>query len=543
MRILLFVLFYIGLIINVVGQGNYWILLEGKGDLSVYQPEEILSSKALERRAKQGIELDFYDYPVNKAYLQDLRQKGIATRYPSRWINAVSAELFPDQKAEVLALPYVKGIKSVTGVQHTAEITEECDVAETEDDPARQLKMVGLDQLHRNQLTGKGITIAVFDNGFLGVDELDAFAHIFEEERLIATRDFVDGDDNVFEPCSHCKHGTNVLSILAARLPGQLIGSAPEANYILLRTENDASETHQEEENWVAAAEYADSLGANIFTTSLGYRFFDPGEGDYVKADLDGNTAIITRASDRAAAKGIVVVNSAGNNGSGGINAPADGDSVIAIGGVNKCEEYVPFSSQGLTADGRIKPDVTAMGERVFILTPDGDLRVGDGTSFSCPIISGLAACLLQSRPTATNMELYDALIQSADRFNEPDKFYGYGIPNGVGAFDLLNKGEKTLEEFADSEGYGDRDMIVYPNPSEGNFYLSFVDGLVSLDAEVSVYDMTGRRVFHADELFSKSHSQMGIQLQVSPGIYSIRVLDKTDSKISYTSKIFILEP
>ncbi|TAE48768.1 MAG: peptidase S8, partial [Bacteroidetes bacterium] len=384
---------------TVISQDKYWVFFQDKGDVGQWNIESLLSPAAIDNRLSQGILPDESDFPVWPAYIRAVESIGAEHVNSSRWLNAISVRMRPEQLSAVSALPCVKEIRPVAVYAHTTGLEAAC--PEEPDTSSLQLSMLGLDWLHASGYDGRGVKIAVFDNGFFRVNELAAFAPLFTQNRILATRDYVDRDETLYHSCGHCRHGTYVFSILAADKSSGLTGSAPGASYILLRTENDSSETHREEDNWIAAAEFADSLGAQVFTTSLGYSVFDPGQGDYSFADLDGNTALITRAADMAAAKGIVVVNSAGNNGTDGLNAPADGDSVLAIASVDLCGQLSDFSSRGPSGDGRIKPDLAARGERTFYVNHQGVLLQGNGTSFSCPLISGLAACLIQAHPYA----------------------------------------------------------------------------------------------------------------------------------------------
>lgn len=520
-------------------QSKYWLELTDKGDISQYQATDILSPQALANRAKQGIPLDFSDYPVNPEYLRQLKQLGIKPLRVSKWFNMVSVELDYKQQLSVYKISFVKDIRPVQGVSRVADyLDEDCPEVTLADTPERQLDMLELNALHRAGFTGKGVTVAVFDNGYRGVDTLSAFNHLFEEGRIIATKDYVDNDEDVYGPCVHCRHGTNVFSILAANQPGGLTGTAPEANYILLRTENDNSETHQEEDNWLAAAEYADSLGAQIFTTSLGYFNFDAGEGNYSASDLDGNTTIITRAADMAGEKGILVVNSAGNSASRGVTAPADGDLVIAVGAVDQCEEYATFSSQGPTADGRIKPDITAMGLATYILLPDGTLARGNGTSFSCPVISGMLACVVQAAPNAKRAEVYEALIRSADRHQNPDKFYGYGVPNASLMLEILT-GELPEDKTYD-DPFAAGELLIFPNPNQGGFMITLPQGVEAFDAQIDIFDLRGSKVYQYQSELTPNSTPYYFNLGLNPGIYEVRVQSLTNSNRRYTQKLVV---
>ena len=511
---------------------KYWIEFRDKGDLTQVTPKEILSPAALENRKRKGIAVDFRDYPIHQAYSKALTDMGINPLRTSRWMNSVSALLNSSEMNQVRQLPFVKSIHPVAHSRGYARIEMDCDSLPDANTPLQQLSMVGLDQLHAQQFTGEGITIAVFDNGFRGADNIDAFRPVFEEGRLIATRDFVDGDGDVFGACAHCRHGTWVWSILASDGSQGLIGSAPDASYILLRTENDDSETHQEEDNWLAAAEYADSLGAQVFSTSLGYFTFDPGEGNYTRDDLDGNTTIITRAADLAASRGILVVNSAGNSGPVGLSAPADGDSVIAVAAVDVCETAANFSSHGFVSPLKVKPDVAALGKDSFFLNSAGNIRRGNGTSFSCPIISGLVACLLQAEPEASFGELYDALIRSADRFGSPDSIYGYGIPQAGQALEWLRS---RLP--ANPEGCG---YVVFPNPSVGDFHIAPSRGCaLPENLIVELIDMQGRMVLRQQQQNPGLRS-LTFSTNIAPGVYQVRITDKEAGKLLHQDKVIV---
>ena len=519
------------------GQARYWVFLTDKDP----QAAPALSPAALANRARQGITPDERDRPLRPAYVAAVAGTGAQVQHHSRWFNAVSATLTPAQVAAVAALPMVRAVTPVQRLARPVALQDECPEEPFAGQHLRQLQMLGLNALHQQGYTGEGVTVAVFDNGYYRVDSLPAFAHLFEEGKILATRDYVDGDDDVFAPCVHCRHGTYVFSILAARAPDRLIGAAPDARFILLRTEDDYGETHQEEDNWVAAAEFADSLGAQIFTTSLGYFDFDPGQGDYRSSDLDGNTTIITRAADLAASRGILVVNSAGNNGFRGINAPADGDSVLSIGSVNECGAYSPFSSQGPTADGRLKPDLVAMGEFAFFLHPDGSMRRGNGTSFSCPLVSGLAACLLQAAPAAGGMDLYDALVRSGDRYATPDNRLGHGLPHAGRA--LAELGQDTLPAFAYSPPFGLREVIAYPNPSRGAFTLALSPGHPPMAAaKVEVFDLAGRQVASHVEPLDAVSWRVHLPGPFRPGFYTLRLIDQDQPAVRYLLKLALVE-
>ncbi|MEO0899023.1 MAG: S8 family serine peptidase [Bacteroidota bacterium] len=520
-------------VLEGVAQDKYWIFFEDKGDVSHLTAEEILSPRALERRAMQGVLIDGYDMPVNPAYLSSLKSRNIQMKRVSKWLNAVSAIMTREEVALVQHLPFVDHVEGIQSYELVLDadinMPMECPDVEDADLPSRQLSMVNLDNLHEMNLTGEGVLVAVFDNGYFKVDELVGFQHLYENDQIKATFDYVDEDQSLYHSCEHCRHGTYVFSILSARDEEHgLVGSAPDADFILLRTENDASETNQEEDNWVAAAEFADSMGAQVFTTSLGYYKFDGGIGDYFPQDRDGNTSIITRAADLAASRGIAVFNSAGNSGRTGITMPADGDSVMAIGAVDPCAEYATFSSQGPSSDGQVKPDISAQGSGNFFLYPDGSLRRGGGTSFSCPIASGLAACLIQAYPSATNIQIYDALRQSASQANEPDELLGYGIPNAERAMDIL---KETVQE---------RRFLLFPNPAQREFTIDLPRSIDRSSLKIEIIDLMGRKLAAYNGFEGNERLQLNLPTNIRPGHYIIRLWDDNTSENPLWQKLTV---
>ncbi len=526
-------------------QTKYWIFFSDKGDYQSKHPKEVLSPEALSNRHLQGISLDAYDFPIEKMYVDSLHRLGIHMINHSRWLNAVSAYI-PESKISTLKeISFIHSISAVKRWATTSSMSEDCDDLQVQADHLTQLHMVGLDSLHGLGFTGKGVRIAMFDNGFLKADQIEAFSHVFDQQRIIATRDFVDGDNDVFEACdapNHCQHGEAVWSVIAAYQPGTIMGSAPDANFILLRTENDRSETPQEEDNWVAAAEFADSLGAQVFSTSLGYFEYDNILDSYTNADLNGETAIISRAASIAASRGIVVVNSAGNSGTRGLSAPADAKGIISVGSVNACEEISPFSSQGPTADSRIKPDVVALGEGTFFLNSDGRIRVGNGTSLSCPIISGMMACLIQAEPLVSAEDWIDIIHQSSDRASSPDNIFGYGIPSASQALILAREvaeNQSTLPQFSDGER-----MILFPNPliSElDNLQLAIHQASSAFEASIRITDIHGKIIIEIPTVVNLQAHLLTFDLRLNPGMYVVELLNMNQKNQYAHEKLIVL--
>ncbi len=305
-----------------------------------------------------------------------------------------------------------------------------------------QIEILNLNCLHERGFTGKGVTIAHLDDGFDGFDEMDVFRYSREKGLLKASFDFV--HNGKLEMKGNGSHGTNTLSVVNGFIPGEYVGTAFDANIVLAHTEDNRTETHQEELNWKKAVDWCVEKKVDIIASSLQYNTFDKGEGDYSYKDMNGRTTIITKAADYAASKGILVVAIQGNFGSQKwhyVTAPGDADSVLTVGAMNTSGIKAGFSSFGPTSDGRIKPDVMAVGEATIIVDPNGKIRPGNGTSFAGPAIAGLAACLKQAHPERNNMELITAIRQSASKYENPDKVkgYGYGTPDACRADEILS--------------------------------------------------------------------------------------------------------
>lgn len=526
---------------------KYWVFFNDKGDVSQLKPEDFLTQRAIARRERMGIPIQLSDYPLPAGYAAGLRQLGAHVLYPSKWLNAISVRM---DEATAAIVAEVEGVKEVRRIPKVIRVLD----APNANSNARagysagfsqtQLKMIGVDMLHKNGFNGSGVVISMMDNGFRNADKNPILSHLFESGRILATRDFVNQEDDVYDQGDH---GAFTLSILGGWSEDNdetqfwFSGSAPGATFILCHTESDASETSQEEDNWVAAMEFADSLGADVFSTSLGYRGFDGG-GGYTYADMDGNTTIITRAADMAAAKGIVVVNSAGNDGPAKMLAPSDGDSVISVGAVNANRSISGFSSHGPSYDQRIKPDISAMGEGTAFVRPEGTLSVGNGTSFSCPVSSGMIACLVQAAPQATNMEIYRALIQSADRYESPDTFYGYGIPSGPEAYRILTGQQlagvpKMVTMMVDS-------IEAYPNPATDHLNIAVDNDAMPYEGNLQVIDMMGKLVFERKVTIHSFYNVIRLTRADFGHLHSGRyhlLLRDADSNVKHSTKISIL--
>jgi serine protease AprX len=441
---------------------NYlvWIYLTDKGnDLGGYysNPLSVVSQKSLDRRVKvlnQSELIDYSDLPVNQNYINALIQNGFELKQKSKWFNAVSGFANQSEINQIALNLFVKKIDVVgTFAKRNDDIEFNSNQSET-DTPNQpeginslnygnsytQLNLISVPQVHDLGFNGSGVTICVLDAGFNNLPH-----EVFQSMNIIAAYDFVNHDPNVADEgdMGSGTHGTATLSIIGGFKEGQLIGPAYGANFILAKTENTDTETPVEEDNWVAGLEWADSIGVDVSSTSLGYLDYDPPFPSYTWQDMDGNTAIITIAGDLAVGKGIVVVNSAGNSGYNSshntLGAPADGDSIIAAGAVYSSGGVTGFSSCGPSADGRIKPDLMAMGSDVYHAGSFGNQYwSGDGTSYSCPLIAGVCALILDANPSLTPMEVLQLLRSTATQSSNPNNQYGWGIINALSVINLV---------------------------------------------------------------------------------------------------------
>ena len=405
---------------------KYRIYFTDKGSNITFDPFAYFDAKALERRVRLGLPLaEFSDYPVNEAYLNSLAQMGIQIKQRSRWLNAATVWASDAQIEHVKQLEYVAEIEFCSFSVCTPAYFEGAYF--DDDDEAlllrRQTTRLGAKRLAEDNLNGNGIRVAIFDVGYAGAEDHEAFEHLRAKNRIIKTWDFVDNDGQVYHGGTH---GTSVWSCVGGKVDSSWSGLAWDAEFLLARTEMARSEPFSEEENWVAAAEWADQNGADIINSSLGYT-----DTRYFPEQMNGKKTFITRGANMAARKGMLVVNAAGNEGSGKwriIGAPADADSVLAVGGLEPCCDYrIDFSSYGPTADKRLKPNVSAQG-RVYCASDLGN-ETADGTSFASPLVAGLAACLWQKERSLTNMQLFRKIEASGHLYPYYDYAHGYGIP------------------------------------------------------------------------------------------------------------------
>ncbi|MDB5268928.1 MAG: hypothetical protein JWP58_1968 [Hymenobacter sp.] len=451
-RYLLWALSLFPVTVGAQGTGNgqsarYWVTLRDKAGVR-FDPARYFAPAAQARRARQHLPVfDATDLPVRPDYVAAITDRVDTVTLVSRWFNAVACRATPAQAAALRALPGVAKVEEWP--LRNAEIAAHHSTKPSLRQPASSPKPITANDylLARRQtahldgaalraagLAGQGMRIAVFDVGFRGLPEHPAFRELMAGKRIVATHDFLRNRDDVFIGGSH---GTEVMGCLAGRLPsgasgspGLALGLAPDAEYLLARTEQLHRESYAEEEAWLAAVEWADRLGADIINSSLAYT-----EQRYFPEQMDGHRSLIARAANLAARKGVLVVSAAGNDGDDDwvrIGTPADADSVLAIGGLDpETGLHVDFSSYGPTADRRPKPNLAAFGI-VLTTTPGGGYERLEGTSFASPLVAGFAACLWQQHRGLTAMQVFQGLEKSAELYPYFDYAHGFGRPRFV---------------------------------------------------------------------------------------------------------------
>ncbi|MFM8255318.1 MAG: S8 family peptidase [Bacteroidota bacterium] len=446
-----------------------WLKNKGNNNFTLSDASPYLSARSIARRTRYAIQLDSTDLPVSPNYVAAIRAiPGVTILNVSKWLNAISIQTASSAAlASIQALPYVQQVAGLAARPAALQparpdkfsnqmivspiignsVSEKMtgDFYNYGTNAGLEMKLHRAEFLHNIGLRGSGMQVAVLDGGFLNYNTLPAFDSVNRKGQILSTWDFVSGNVTVSD--DH-PHGMQCLSTIAANIPGQFIGKAPQAFFHLYRTEDVSSEFPIEEFNWVCGAERADSEGADLISSSLGYYDFDNPVFNYTYAQMDGKTTIAVKGADLAAKKGLLVFNSAGNEGAGTwryIITPADGDSVVAVGAVNAAGTVAGFSSYGPSADGRIKPELASVGWQAVVQSTSGTIGVANGTSFSCPNLAGLATCLWQGFSEFNNMKILDALKRSASRYSNPNDRIGYGIPDMRNAFAYLLSEYATL--------------------------------------------------------------------------------------------------
>ena len=410
-----------------------------------------LSPTAMEMREARGIAIDSLDYEVSPIYLDSVQTLGASILHTSRWMNGATVEASEEVMEVIEACEFVESVEKTRGERGgrlqrslvNASLQNDSIAANSLEakgdevnvgEVGEQLDQLNLLPLHQAGYKGRGIRIGIADGGFYRANSMLSLP----QDQCLGYADLTDEKEDIFG--SSGSHGTMCLSTIMATQV-DYTGAATEAEYYLFRTEEEYTESPKEIDNWVAAIEMADSIGLHIVSTSLGYTTFDDAQMDFQYADMDGRTSRAAQAAVIAARKGMLLVVAAGNDGNKDwhyLSTPADADSVLTVGAVDVDGQIAAFSSYGPSADGRVKPEVCAMGKGTSIIHPENDsIMGGNGTSFACPLIAGMAACLWSASPDATNMEIRERIIRSADRYTQPHEQYGYGLPDAWMAYQL----------------------------------------------------------------------------------------------------------
>ncbi len=521
------------------GQEKYdifWVSFTDKTGTpySVFQPQDFLTVRALERRIRYNIPIVESDLPVNPDYIEKILAKGYKLHCRSKWLNgiAIISDDKIDRPEELLETDFVK---AVFPIGHKREIQQRVDTIGPRDYNSdykkkkdyygtgkNQIKMLKGHYIHKMGYDGRGMHIAIMDGGFSDMRECPVFDSLFSNDRILGTHDFVEGDDFVFESSSH---GRNVASCIASNLPGLFVGTAPAASFYLFKTEDMGGEYRIEEYNWVAAAEEADRLGVDVINSSLGYNDFDDDSMDYEYKDIDGKTSAMTKAAQMAAKKGILVVSSAGNEGSGKwkhITVPADAESILTVGAVNRDGMHARFSSYGFPDRTYIKPNLMARGAlSVVAAVKEYDTSYSNGTSFSSPILAGMVTSFWQAFPELSNMEIIHSLEQKGDNINNPDTVYGYGIPDFFASYKELrpsvtelNTGQEYYYQIINSASKPD---ILMKN-------------MKATDIKISLQDTKGRVLWQSTQKVTNKedkrlwYTSVPEWDELSPGVYFLYI-------------------
>ena len=531
--LLVFCCFHYNLIAQIE---DAWVYLTDKENVaaSIANPLSILTQKAIDRKNAHGVVIDDRDVPVNETYITQLKNAtGISVLAKSKWFNAVHVRGSQTEIESLTSFTFVsvidfanknlnaKNTKTKTKLNHTKLSKEENNLTVFNyGDATNQIEMFNGDKLHLADYTGDGMTIAVLDSGFPNVDNMTSFQRLRNAGNILGTYDFVNRDIDVYTGTSS-SHGTWVLSDMAGYIENNFVGTAPDASYYLFITEDAPNENPVEESYWVEAVERADSLGVDLVNTSLGYTTYDNPNYSYTQADMDGNTAFISKGANIAFEKGLLLVTSAGNSGNtswGIVSAPADASGVFSVGAVDLNGNYASFSSRGNATQPNQKPDVVAQGQASYVIGTNDVIGTLNGTSFSSPILAGGITCLWQALPNKTNAEIMQLVRESATQFTSPDYFLGYGIPNLEWA---LNTTLAFNTDLADNF-----DVQIYPNPVRDNLFIKLPD--LSESTTLKIYNILGEEIntYNISESINEINT-----VSLAQGLYIVKLTSKTYSK------------
>lgn len=508
----------------VFSQEEAWVYFNAKEKEQDFysNPLKMLSQRALDRRNTQNIALDFKDVPVSENFISILKKvSGIQIMAKSKWMNAIHVRGSQNAVNSLKNYDFVSKIEFAANtlnptnsvskaiIPKNKRLKKEKSVFANKETADLQIKMLNGQVLHQQHYTGSGKIIAVLDAGFLGVDKAVPFKQLRDNNQILGAYNFVNRNDAVYTQDSH---GTNVLSTMAAYTENSLIGTAIDASYYLFVTEDVSVENPVEESLWVEAAEKADSLGVDIINSSLGYTEFDNPAYNHTYEQRNGSTAFISKGAEIAFSRGMLVVVSAGNEGTTKdpyIVTPADAPSVIAVGAVDENKNRVNFSSVGPTFDGRIKPDIMALGQNTVVSDENGNSIYQSGSSFSAPLISGMLACLWQAYPEKTNQEIKKILLESSTNYSTPDNQYGYGIPDfNLALANKTNSGDENRRYF-----------VAYPNPASDTISVHFPADFDK--GKIFFYNVLGQKVLERKILDLETNFSLA---PLSNGLYFYKI-------------------
>ena len=493
----LFILFLFIISVSVQSQVKSYFYVQFKdknnSPYSTIRPVEFLSARSIERRTAYNLNVDSTDLPVNPTYLQQIRNLGIPVHSWSKWMNGATVLLSDSSlMSQVRTLPFVKFVEytgkldgPVLAPKGRSNVKSSFDYGIAAD----QINQLNGTSLHNEGFRGKGIQIGVIDAGFMNVNTNPAFDSLRLQGRLLGTKDIINPNSDIY---AEDAHGAMVLSTMTGNLPGQFLGTAPDASFWLIRTEYVPTEYKVETDFWASGIEFADSVGVDVATSSLGYFTFDDPGMNFTYPDMNGKVSRASRAANMASKKGIIVTVAAGNEGGAPwhyIGSPSDADGIITVGAVTVSGISSSFSSFGPSSDGRVKPEVCATGTSSALINTGGLPTHGNGTSFATPIMAGMMACLLQRYKSIASMNdiatLLNSVFKSSSLFNNPTEQMGYGIPDFV-------KAEQNLKIFDSIRQIEKGNFVIAYNSSSKIISIRFTDGRNPLNTTVRVYSMTG---------------------------------------------------
>ena len=507
---------------SAVSQEDAWVYFTNKPNASTFlaNPLSMLSQRALDRRTAQNIAIDITDVPVHQPYIDQIAAAtGITVMAKSKWLNAIHIRGSQPNIQALTSLSFVQSVDFANSSLNTRQaqptshklnkINKNAEELVTYNygNSANQIQMLNGHLLHQQNYTGQGKIIAVLDSGFINANTAAPFQNLMTNNQILGGYNFPDRNNNYF---SRHNHGTNVLSCMGGFADGQLVGTAPDAQYYLFITEDINEENPVEESYWVEAAEVADSLGVDIINSSLGYFGYDNPSYSYTYSDMNGTTAFASRGANMAFMKGMMVVVSAGNSGNSAnphVGVPAEATHALAVGAVNSTEAYASFSSIGPSFDGRVKPDVCAKGLGTTVSNTAGAIVTSNGTSFSSPVMAGMVASFWSAVPSLTNVQVKQFIIESADLFANPTNQKGYGIPD----FQL------ALTNALNSMNFTTENPVLYPNPA--NEQVTLISEIKN--GTMLIFNSLGQLV--KEENITNSIQQFNLN-SFTPGIYYYQI-------------------